>query len=115
MRLQVLHGWRVGARMPWERLRRALSTARPDPSHVDTRHAPQDFGLASAVVYSAFITETEGDSLVQDIESRMKRYVALPLICYTPIPSSPAEIIILCNDVFSQTTLRKGSLGCCYY
>lgn len=48
--------------------------ATPDASHVDARNAPSDFDPSSAVVYSEFITKSEGESMVKDIFTRMKRY-----------------------------------------
>ena len=55
---------------------RVLSTVTilPDSAFVDARNAPADFDPASAVVYSDFVSESEGDSLVVDIQARMKRY-----------------------------------------
>jgi alkylated DNA repair protein alkB family protein 7 len=52
---------------------RLFATVAPDASLVDARHAPKDFNPRSAVVYNEFITDKEGDSLVQDIAARMKR------------------------------------------
>jgi alkylated DNA repair protein alkB family protein 7 len=49
------------------------STVRPAACFVDARNAPDDFDPATAVVYSDFVTETEGESLVHDIMTRMKR------------------------------------------
>jgi alkylated DNA repair protein alkB family protein 7 len=49
------------------------STARPTASFVDARNAPHDFDPAFAVVHKDFVTETEGESLVHDIATRMKR------------------------------------------
>lgn len=73
--------WRLGtiraeANVPkrqWSRLTLVLSSSTACPSLVDARHAPHDFDPASAVVYKDFVTETEGESLVQDIVARMKR------------------------------------------
>lgn len=45
----------------------------PNASLVDARNAPNDFDPMTAVVYNEFITDKEGDSLVQDIAARMKR------------------------------------------
>lgn len=54
---------------------RHFSTASPDSSLVDARNAPSDFDPVLAVVYGDFITNSEGEALVQDITKRMKRYV----------------------------------------
>lgn len=42
---------------------------------VDLRYAPSDFTTNCAVVYRDVISSEEGELLVQDITSRMKRYV----------------------------------------
>jgi hypothetical protein len=52
---------------------RLFATVAPDAFFVDASHAPKDFDPRSAVVYNEFITDKEGDSLVQDIAARMKR------------------------------------------
>jgi hypothetical protein len=49
--------------------------SKPDTSLVDARNAPSDFTPDCAVVYRDFLTSEEGDLLVEDILSRMKRYV----------------------------------------
>lgn len=60
----------------WTARRFATLFAAPDASHVDARNAPSDFETASAVVYSDFISTSEGQALIKDITARMKRYVA---------------------------------------
>lgn len=48
--------------------------ATPDTSaFIDARNAPDSFDPMSAVVYNAFITDCEGESLVEDITARMRR------------------------------------------
>jgi len=56
---------------------RLLATVAPDASQVDARNAPSDFDPISAVVYNDFISESEAESLVQDIKARMKRCVTM--------------------------------------
>ena len=80
MRMLASH-WRLGTiraethvpKKKWSRLMLVLSSSTECPSFVDARFAPHDFDLASAVVYKDFVTEKEGESLVQDIMARMKR------------------------------------------
>lgn len=45
----------------------------PDPTHVNLRHAPPSFDVASAVVYPDFITDEEGKSFIKEVNKRMKR------------------------------------------
>ena len=82
MQLSSPWPWRlVGVRAEKARLPRRLCwkrffvAATHDSSFVDARHAPSDFDPISAVVYKDFISEREGESLVDDITARMKRYV----------------------------------------
>ena len=73
--------WRLGtiraeAHVPERQLSRLMlvvSSSTECPSFVDARFAPHDFDPPSAVVYKDFVTEKEGESLVQDIMDRMKR------------------------------------------
>jgi hypothetical protein len=57
---------------------RLLSTLRS--SHlVNVQNAPSDFDVDSAVVYSNFLSEDEGNSIIEDVQMRMKRYDHLSL------------------------------------
>ena len=75
MRMATLHAQRRlgGAAAQTCSSTRLFATVAPDASLVDARHAPKDFDPISAVVYNAFVTDKEGDSLVHDIAARMKR------------------------------------------
>lgn len=45
----------------------------PDPTHVSTQHAPADYDIASAVVFSNFLTVEEGKAITVEVGKRMKR------------------------------------------
>lgn len=49
------------------------TSTRPDPLMVNYTHAPPDFHPDSAVVYNFFLSKEEGESLAQDVASRMRR------------------------------------------
>lgn len=49
----------------------------PDPEMVDTRNAPSDFDLSSAVVYKDFATEEEAASLAKDLKACLRRCVVM--------------------------------------
>lgn len=55
---------------------RLLSTLRTS-NLVNVQNAPSDFDIDSAVVYSDFLSEDEGNSIVEDVQTRMKRYDSL--------------------------------------
>lgn len=60
---------RIGSvRCNKKRWHRLLSSA-----YVDVRNAPDGFDVNSAVVFSKFITKSEGETLVKEIGQRMKR------------------------------------------
>lgn len=45
----------------------------PATNHLSTLNAPHDFDPLSVAVYDSFISDIEGESLVQDINSKMRR------------------------------------------
>ena len=67
------------------------------------KFAPSDFSVSSAVVYSNFISQEEGSSILEDVQERMKRYEF-----YVEI-----ENILLFQLTMDwvQSSLRKRALG----
>mmetsp|Transcript_254 Transcript_254/g.258 ORF Transcript_254/g.258 Transcript_254/m.258 type:complete len:241 (-) Transcript_254:380-1102(-) len=45
----------------------------PVTKYLNTRNSPHDFDPLSTAVYESFLSDIEGESLVQDIKSKMKR------------------------------------------
>jgi len=49
------------------------SIPKPNPRFVDARHAPNDFSPESAIVFDNVVSENDGEALLREISSRMKR------------------------------------------
>jgi hypothetical protein len=59
---------------------RLLSTLRSNQL-VNSRNAPPDFEISSAVVYSNFVSPEEGNSILEDVQKRMQRYDTMKYFC----------------------------------
>ena len=82
---------------------RWFGTVQPPEDLVNWKFAPSDFSVSSAVVYSNFVSQEEGSSILEDVLERMKRYE-----CCDEIENI---LFVQLTMDWVQSPLRKRALG----